>query len=524
MGYKLVLFDLDGTLLDTLDDLGGAVNYALGLRELPLHSREEYMKMIGHGVRNLVTQALPESVSGDEAVVDSALSDFKSYYTSHIDVLTHPYPGIQDLLKRLDEEGILLAVVSNKFQEGTEYLVHRFFPDVHFAAILGNRPGFPLKPDPGIVSEVLGITGIRKEDAILVGDSGTDMKTALNGGIGSIAVSWGYRNMKGTPGLTVADSATELMEMLTGRNKACPSGQLDTSHLPYTSPQYIVKVERDTVYSTVQGYWDEAPVGEKGTVARLMPKLFRKRPLNLKMDIYMPEDDGDTQRPLLLMMHGGSFFVGHKGELGQSGWCDYFAKLGYVAASIDYRLGYLPVRRDITDAEDRALEDADAAIAYLLGREDLRIDPNKIFAAGTSAGAILSLKLAFRPSGTHPHICAIGDYWGSVHDLSVLENARTSILSYQSPYDPVMPYGRGYPFQTGKRNLLFPVRWFSKVMYGTESVHRKACETGLRSEHHPCPEARHRLHIGDDGRYTERFYEIRDRMATFFAEEIAAMR
>ena len=214
MKKKLVLFDLDGTLLDTLDDLSEAINYALRLRNLPLHSREEYRTMVGHGVRNLVLQALPAHWQKDDALVDAALADFKAYYTAHIDLFTHPYPGMQEVVDRLNRKGVFLAIASNKFQEGTEYLVKKFFPGVSFAAVLGNRPGYPLKPDPEIVGEVLRITGVKPEDAVMVGDSSTDMKTAENGGIQGIAVSWGYRPMQGIPGLQVAHSASELMEML----------------------------------------------------------------------------------------------------------------------------------------------------------------------------------------------------------------------------------------------------------------------------------------------------------------------
>lgn len=215
--YKLVLFDLDGTLLDTLDDLSEAVNHSLRLRELPGHSRDEYRKMVGHGVRNLVKQALPADLQADDAVIDAALTDFKAYYTAHIDVHTHPYPGMPEVVRRLHEAGVLLAVASNKFQEGTDYLVEKLFPGIPFVAVLGNRPGYPLKPDPEIVGEVLRRTGVRPGDAVLVGDSPTDMKTAANGGIAAIAVSWGYRPMKGLPGLTVVDSAEELMnQLLTG--------------------------------------------------------------------------------------------------------------------------------------------------------------------------------------------------------------------------------------------------------------------------------------------------------------------
>ena len=214
MKYRLVLFDLDGTLLDTLDDLSEAVDHALQVRGLPGHPRQEYMTMVGHGVRNLVKQALPEDKQADEALIDAALADFKTYYTAHIDVHTHPYPGMEELVTNLHKAGVFLAVTSNKFQEGADYLIHKFFPGIPFTAILGNRPGFPLKPDPQIVGEVLRRTGIKPEDAVLVGDSPTDMKTAANGGIASIAVTWGYRPMKGLPGLTVVDTPEELMERL----------------------------------------------------------------------------------------------------------------------------------------------------------------------------------------------------------------------------------------------------------------------------------------------------------------------
>ena len=214
MKYKLVLFDLDGTLLDTLDDLSEAVNHAMRLRGFPLHTRSEYMMMVGNGVRNLVKRALSDEHKENDCLVDAALADFKAYYTAHIDVHTHPYPGMQELVSQLHHQHVLLAVASNKFQEGTEYLIRKFFPEIPFVAVLGNRPGFPLKPDPEIVEEVLRKTGLRKEDAVMIGDSPTDMKTAENGGIRGIAVSWGYRLMKDTPDLTVVDSAEEIMAEL----------------------------------------------------------------------------------------------------------------------------------------------------------------------------------------------------------------------------------------------------------------------------------------------------------------------
>ena len=214
MKYELVLFDLDGTLLNTIDDLGEAVNHAMAQHGFPLRTRSEYTKMVGHGVRNLVMKALPDDVRGDEAVVDAALADFMAYYTAHIDIHTYPYAGMQELVGELHRKGILMAVASNKFQEGTEHLVAKFFPDIPFVAVLGNRPGFPLKPDPEIVNEVLRKTGVGKERVVMVGDSPTDMNTAANSGIKFIAVSWGFRNVKDIEGLTVVDTAEELKKML----------------------------------------------------------------------------------------------------------------------------------------------------------------------------------------------------------------------------------------------------------------------------------------------------------------------
>ena len=129
------------------------------------------------------------------------------------------------------------------------------------------------------------------------------------------------------------------------------------------------------------------------------------------------------------------------------------------------------------------------------------------------------LRLAFRQAPGRPRIRAVGNFGGSVHDLKVLEYGEAAILSFQSPNDPVMPYGEGYPFRTRDRGLQVPSQWFSEPMFGTEAIYERAKELGLRVEHHACPEPRHRLHLDDDGQFTERFYEIRDRMAAFFAEE-----
>ena len=296
--------------------------------------------------------------------------------------------------------------------------------------------------------------------------------------------------------------------------------------LPFTAPTYEVTVEQDVPYATAMGYWSHAPVGDKKATGRLLLHSGRRKPLTLEMDIYTPVgDDSDAKRPLLLMMHGGSFFIGHKTEPGQAGWCRYFASLGYVAVSIDYRLGYHARKSEFREAEYRALEDADAALDYLLKREDLRIDLDCIFVAGTSAGAITALNLAFRLYGSQPmervkplrdkdfRIRAVANLWGAVHDLSFLENASVAILSFQSEKDPMVPYDYGY--QMGKTGGPS-----SDPMYGTHAIYEKAVSIGLPAEHHPCPEARHRLHLDSEMKETPRFYEIRDAMVRFFAEQM----
>jgi phosphoglycolate phosphatase len=213
MRYKLVIFDLDGTLLDTIDDLKEAVNHAMSLRGFPTFTRDKVMAMVGHGARNLMRKALPDGYKDDD-MVDAAYNDFKAYYITHIDVYTKPFPGIQDLFAKLHQKGIMLAVASNKFQEGTEHLIKEFFPEIPFVAVLGGRPGFPLKPDPEIVNEVLRKAGVNKEDTVMIGDSDTDMETAANGDIMGIAVNWGYRDMSSVKNLLVANSVEKLHQRL----------------------------------------------------------------------------------------------------------------------------------------------------------------------------------------------------------------------------------------------------------------------------------------------------------------------
>lgn len=211
---KLVIFDLDGTLLDTIDDLGTAVNHALALRGLPQYTIPQYRQMVGHGIRNLLRKALPQELGADEAYLEECLKDFTEYYLTHVDVHTRPFPGIVELLNVLDSKEIKMAVASNKIQKGTEMLIKEFFPGIDFVAILGNCKEYPLKPSSEIVEMILAKGNVPKEKAVMVGDSPTDMLTAVNGGIDRIAVSWGNRTREQLVGNTIADSVEQLRSLL----------------------------------------------------------------------------------------------------------------------------------------------------------------------------------------------------------------------------------------------------------------------------------------------------------------------
>lgn len=192
---KLAIFDLDGTLLNTIEDLGRACNHALEQKGLPIHNMASYPFLVGNGVRNLILRAVPESYR-TESYIDDILKVFKEYYNEHNCDYTAPYDGIPELLSQLCEMGVKVAVASNKYQQATEKIVKHFFPTVDFVTINGQQEGIPVKPDPSIVFDILAKAQITKDETIYIGDSGVDMETARRACIDSIGVTWGFRPEK----------------------------------------------------------------------------------------------------------------------------------------------------------------------------------------------------------------------------------------------------------------------------------------------------------------------------------------
>ena len=189
---QLVIFDLDGTLLNTIDDLGMATNHALTEAGYPPHSLSTYPKLVGNGVRRLIERALPEDARTPE-IVDPMLERFKEYYDAHLMDATTPYPGIPELLRSLTSAGVKVAVASNKYQEAVERLVSTIFPDIPFCAVEGQKEGIPTKPDPSIIFEILGKVPTPKSKVLYCGDSGIDMETARRACVDSCGVTWGFR-------------------------------------------------------------------------------------------------------------------------------------------------------------------------------------------------------------------------------------------------------------------------------------------------------------------------------------------
>jgi phosphoglycolate phosphatase len=192
MTYKGVMFDLDGTLLDTITDLATSANTVLTRLGFSAHPVASYKQFVGDGIAMLTCRALPEN-KRDEATVRSCTAAIRYEYTLRCKDATIVYDGIHELLGTLMKSGYILAVLSNKPDALTKHLIHHYFPEIRFAGIFGERDNVPHKPDPTAALEILTNLGVEPEQCVYLGDSKTDMETAVAAGMYPVGVLWGFR-------------------------------------------------------------------------------------------------------------------------------------------------------------------------------------------------------------------------------------------------------------------------------------------------------------------------------------------
>lgn len=189
---KLIIFDLDGTLLNTLEDLADAANHILAAHGFPTHPVDAYRYFVGNGMTKLIERILPEGKKTPE-FINPCLKEFLAYYTEHMHDKTTVYQGITEVLTQLQDRGVKLSVATNKAHVAVVPLMAEYFPTIHWDALIGQRPGVPVKPDPTVVFDILATTGCEASEALYLGDTSVDMETAHRAGVRAVGVLWGYR-------------------------------------------------------------------------------------------------------------------------------------------------------------------------------------------------------------------------------------------------------------------------------------------------------------------------------------------
>jgi len=216
MKHSLIIFDLDGTLVDSLEDLADSMNVVLESRGYPTHPPAPYRRYVGDGIVNLVRRALPPEASDEDLVAECA-ELMREEYTRRETNKTRPYPGVPELLEALRSRGMRTAVLSNKPDDATGSIVAAVLLDHTFERVLGARPGVPLKPDPSSALELAADLGAHPEETIYVGDTDTDMQTGRRAGLFTVGVTWGFRDAQellDSGADHIIDEPLELLELL----------------------------------------------------------------------------------------------------------------------------------------------------------------------------------------------------------------------------------------------------------------------------------------------------------------------
>jgi phosphoglycolate phosphatase len=218
MRYKLAVFDMDGTILNTIDDLTTATNHALEKYGFPVHTVDEVRSYVGNGMAKLIERAVPEETSEDDRM--KVMEEFLDYYKDHSSVKTGPYDGIKELLERLKAAGVKTAVASNKPNIAVVDLVEKYFNGL-FDAAVGDMEGQRVKPAPDMCRKIFEKLSMGSEDAVYIGDSDTDILTARNAGLDEILVSWGFKGrafLEEHGAKAICDTPDEVYDMIVGKN------------------------------------------------------------------------------------------------------------------------------------------------------------------------------------------------------------------------------------------------------------------------------------------------------------------
>lgn len=216
--YKHIIFDLDGTILNTLEDLAAATNWVCAQHGWPAHEVEEYKYFVGNGAPKLLSRVVPDGVELTDALHQQLLEEFTRRYNDHKEDKTTVYAGMPQALKRLKEAGITLAVLSNKPHGAAFPVVERYYPCI-FDAVQGALDGLPVKPDPTLLHRLMGELGATEADTLFVGDSNVDIRTAKNGGLTGCGVLWGFRTraeLEAEGADFIAETPEKLVELILG--------------------------------------------------------------------------------------------------------------------------------------------------------------------------------------------------------------------------------------------------------------------------------------------------------------------
>lgn len=314
----------------------------------------------------------------------------------------------------------------------------------------------------------------------------------------------------------------------------------------YREPQYSFTKIPDVQYGHAKGFWSSYPMEDENytkMIFELLPQTVIPKKLNLYLDLYVP-DDSAQRHPLFVLLHGGAFFFGDKGNLNMREWCEHFAQCGYVVASVNYRMGFAISKASIQQCGYQAIQDAHAALRYLAANaEEYHIDPDYIFLAGTSAGSITALGTAFMNNENCPpfvtknkltkkcgllhagsnefrnpiKIKALANMWGAIYDLHEIDGHPIPVISFHGTNDQVVPFDHGFPFSSVKGNV---GEMMFDEMYGSQSIHHYLDSLHVRNRFYPLEGCGHAPYQEKGGALNDHYWFIQKKMQEFFYPEL----